>query len=331
MALSKAAALRSALAVAGTELDHLSMPMSSVISSLARSIAPEYYALSEVSLMAEQQTFVFADLAGFTALTEAHGDRHATEIAQRYAAQVESLLPPQGADLVKTIGDEVMIRCSDCLDAVNLGIRIVDGLAEHRAPPVRVGMHTGPAIEAQGDWFGSTVNLASRVAGAARAGEVLLTEQTANALPDDCGVDVQPRGRRYFKHIPDSVPVYRAVGDGAATDLAIDPVCRMAVDPARAAAMKKRAGIEYYLCSEHCAAKFAASPRRFVARSPAARAVRAGFLGHLRVFAAVQLIFLAIWAVDLIGGGPATPWFLLVLIPWSLGVALHYRAVRQAL
>ena len=64
---------------------------------------------------------------------------------------------------MKTIGDEVMIRVDEPVNAVRLGIRIADELAFHGSPPVRVGMHSGPAVARDGDWFGATVNLASWV------------------------------------------------------------------------------------------------------------------------------------------------------------------------
>ena len=54
-----------------------------------------------------------------------------------------------------------MIRVVDPETAVRIGLQIVDQLAFHRSPPVRVGVHSGPAIHRDGDWFGSTVNVAS--------------------------------------------------------------------------------------------------------------------------------------------------------------------------
>jgi adenylate cyclase len=101
----------------------------------------------------QSSTFVFADLAGFTALTEAHGDDSATTIAGDFTAAVRKILADYDADEVKTIGDEVMIRVADPNTAVRLGMRIVDELAFHGSPPVRVGMHSGPAIHRDGDWW----------------------------------------------------------------------------------------------------------------------------------------------------------------------------------
>ena len=105
-----------------------------------------------------EHTFLFADLAGFTALTEAHGDARAADLAGEFCGSVKALLPDEGAEAVKTIGDAVMVRLSDARDAVRLAVRVTDEIgAQHGVPSVRVGMHTGPAVERTGDWFGATV------------------------------------------------------------------------------------------------------------------------------------------------------------------------------
>ena len=131
---------------------------------------------------------------------------------------------------------------------MRIGLQIVDQLAFHRSPPVRVGVHSGPAIHRDGDWFGSTVNVASRVANAAKPGEVLLTDATRSQLGD--GFELEARGARYLRHIPELVPVYGVAGSGPTSDrLEIDPVCRMAVSIARPDSTKKRRGLTYYFCS----------------------------------------------------------------------------------
>jgi adenylate cyclase len=85
-----------------------------------------------------EQTFLFADLSGFTALTEVHGDEQAADLVAEFIHAVRVLLPA-GAELVKSIGDALMIRCDDAEQAIQLGVRIVQevggqhGLAERRA------------------------------------------------------------------------------------------------------------------------------------------------------------------------------------------------------
>jgi adenylate cyclase len=279
---------------------------------------------------AESSTFVFADLAGFTALTEAHGDEEAIDIAVRFADRVRSLLPDYGAEEVKSIGDELMIRVEDPVGAVRLGMRIVDELAFHRSPPVRVGMHSGPAIRRDGDWYGGTVNLASRVVDAAKPGEVLLTARTLQELQARDGIDIEERGSRYFKHIVEPVQVYAALAPGSrAKWLEIDPVCRMAVDPSKAADSRRRLGLEYFFCSADCASAFAEDPRRYIATTQAARVARRGFAINLGAF-------LAIGAAHLVGlllpdHGHPSPAMILLFAGWAVLLVVHFRAVRTVL
>ena len=278
---------------------------------------------------APEHTFLFADLAGFTALTEAHGDEAAYTICREFTDSVAALAERSGGEVVKTIGDEVMIRAAHPEKAVEIGKQIVGSLACHRSPPVRVGMHTGAAVEDDGDYFGSAVNLASRVSGAAVPGEVLVTEATRAALP--AGFPLSYRGRRSFKNVTERIAVYAAAERRAGHELEIDPVCRMAVDHERAARQIHRHGRELYFCSEGCAAEFERRPERFLRRSPGARAAVAAFFAHLRVFLVAQALFAAAWLIGLLAGGPILPWFVLILLGWGVPLVLHYRSVRGLL
>lgn len=244
---------------------------------------------------------------------------------------MRALLSEHHAEEVKTIGDEVMVRVAQPSDAVRLGIRISKELASHRRPPVRVGMHSGPAVSRDGDWFGATVNLASRVAEAAHPGEVLITEETRRQLGETDGFRLIERGRRYFKNIPQPISVYRAVAAGEApVELEVDPVCRMAVDPQRAAATRHRFGLTYHFCSPECAAAFSANPHRYIATSAAARTARRGFLINLTVFLLVAAAHLVAWIAGT-NDGRGVPPMLFLFVAWAVVLVFHFRAVRRVL
>lgn len=211
-------------------------------------------------------TFVFADLAGFTALTEAHGDEQAAAVVADFGAAVRDQLPTTGGRHVKGIGDAVMLCVPDPGAAVRLGLRITHELMlGHGAPAVRVGMHHGPAIERDGDYFGAAVNLAARVSAEATGGEVLLTGQTAARAPDLEGVLYEPRGRRELRNVLEPVELFAAVriGEARQATLPCDPVCRMAVDPDRAVGRLVYEDTAYFFCSLACAALFAHHPERY--------------------------------------------------------------------
>jgi class 3 adenylate cyclase len=209
---------------------------------------------------------MFADIAGFTALTEAHGDQQAATLVADFCDAVRAELPVFGGTQVKTIGDALLLRIDDPRQAVLLGLRIAhDVLSGHGAPTVRVGMHHGTAIERDGDYIGAAVNLAARVSAAAVGGEVLLTAQTAALAPEIDDVLYESRGRQTLRNVRDPVELVAAVRHGRASEqgLAIDPVCRMAVDPDRAAGRLNYKDGTYFFCTLACAGDFARHPDRF--------------------------------------------------------------------
>jgi adenylate cyclase len=211
-------------------------------------------------------TFMFADIAGFTALTEAHGDEEAAGLVAEFCRAVRAELPGSGGTEVKTIGDAVMLSVPDPAAAILLGLCITHELIRgHGAPAVRVGLHHGSAIERDGDYFGAAVNLAARVSAEASAGEVLLTGQTAALAPELEGVLYEPRGRRALRNVREPVELFAAVRAGEAGQGALprDPVCRMAVDPERAAGRLIYEDTAYFFCTLACAAEFARHPEGF--------------------------------------------------------------------
>jgi adenylate cyclase len=220
--------------------------------------------------MDEAQTFVFADLAGFTALTEAHGDEAAADLVAEFCTAVRGLLGAHGAEEIKAIGDALLLRSVSADAAVRLALAIVDDVGgRHRFPSVRVGMDTGPAVARDGDWFGATVNVASRVSDCARGGEVLATRATRDAAAAVDGIEFVARGRERLRNVSDPVEVFAVVPRGRALParrLVVDPVCRMAIDPDRAEATTVHHGRQLHFCSEACALAFARAPQRYAGR-----------------------------------------------------------------
>ena len=149
-----------------------------------------------------EATFLFADIAGFTALTEAHGDEHALQLVEDFARAVQVELPRLDGEYVKTIGDALMLRVPDPGDAVRLGLWITrNAMGGHQAPSVRVGCNHGSAVERDGDYFGATIYVAARVSALAGGGEVLVTGHTAALAPDLKGVLYESRGRQVLRNV----------------------------------------------------------------------------------------------------------------------------------
>jgi adenylate cyclase len=127
-------------------------------------------------------TFVFADLAGYTTLTEEQGDEAAARVAREFRRTMCALSRGHGAWQVKSMGDGVMIWAPDAARAVALAAQTVEEVG--RRPdllPVRLGVHTGPAMMRGCDWYGSAVNLAARLADAADPNGALVSAATRAA------------------------------------------------------------------------------------------------------------------------------------------------------
>jgi adenylate cyclase len=124
----------------------------------------------------------FADLAGYTRYVEEEGEVEALSYVERFIEAVANTLP-EGARLVKTIGDEAMVVGQDVAAVVDWAVGFSRLYATERPAP-RIGVNAGPVLYRDGDYYGREVNLASRVVARARGGEVLVTGQVIDELPD---------------------------------------------------------------------------------------------------------------------------------------------------
>lgn len=127
----------------------------------------------------------FLDITGYTRLTEERGDEAAAELATRLATRVRASSREHGGQAVKWLGDGVMFYFPNPGDAVLAALDMVEGVAADALPPARVGIHAGPVVFQEGDYFGRTVNIAARIADYARPGEVLVSQQVVDATDLD--------------------------------------------------------------------------------------------------------------------------------------------------
>jgi adenylate cyclase len=163
---------------------------------------------------ARQVTVCFADLVGFTRLGEAVPPEELESLANRLSALARDVAaPPVG--FIKTIGDAVMFVSTDAAALLHAALELLAAAEKEDLPQLRVGLATGDAVRRAGDWFGSPVNMASRVTAAARPGSVLVAEQTREAIGDPDGVDWSFAGPRHLKGIKGEVKLFRARTAGA--------------------------------------------------------------------------------------------------------------------
>jgi adenylate cyclase len=137
----------------------------------------------------------FADLAGYTRLTEEEGELTALDAVERFVEGVENTLPDE-ARVVKTIGDEVMIASPDAGGLIDWAVGFQRLQVERPLP--RIGIHYGVALYREGDYYGRDINIASRVAARSAAGEVLATrpvvEQAGSHLEFERIAEVKLKG-----------------------------------------------------------------------------------------------------------------------------------------
>ena len=123
----------------------------------------------------------FLDITGYTRLTQERGDAAAADLATNLARLVERTSVKHGGRPVKWLGDGVMFFFKDPGPGVVAALEMVAGVAEAGLPPAHVGLHAGPVVFQEGDYYGQTVNLASRIAEYARPGEVLVSQEVVDA------------------------------------------------------------------------------------------------------------------------------------------------------
>ena len=123
----------------------------------------------------------FLDITGYTRLTQERGDAAAADLATKLARLVERTSVKHGGRPVKWLGDGVMFFFKDPGPGVVAALEMVAGVAEAGLPPAHVGLHAGPVVFQEGDYYGQTVNIASRIADYARPGEVLVSQEVVDA------------------------------------------------------------------------------------------------------------------------------------------------------
>lgn len=206
-----------------------------------------------------------ADLSGYTALTEAHGNLSAAETVNRYMEIVEAAVQV-GSRLVERVGDEVLIVGTDAAGVLQTAISLRDKVEEEPLfPSVHAGIHAGSVLERDGHYFGTALNLTARVAAHARGGQILCTDQVTKLAGDLDDIEYRALGLTRFKNITHPVAIFEVVAGRQRVDTnVVDPVCRMQVRYDTAPARLPYGGNTYYFCSFDCAKTFADRPDRYV-------------------------------------------------------------------
>jgi len=204
----------------------------------------------------------FVDLASFTPLAEVMGDVKAAEVLEQFGRIVREATTRWAGRVVKQIGDAFMLVFPDPRSAVGGALDIERILAEQsNFPAARCGVHWGPVLYREGDYVGSSVNLASRVAATADRHQVLVTAAVRQEAGGLDGVRFAPLGRQRLKGITEAIELFEARPmDAPQRDRLLDPVCGMELIPDEVAYRLAFGSAERAFCSETCLQRFVASP-----------------------------------------------------------------------
>jgi class 3 adenylate cyclase len=151
----------------------------------------------------------FLDLTGYTRLTDERGDAAAAELAGQLARLVQRTSVQHGGRAVKWLGDGVMFYFREPTPSVLAALEMVEGASSAGLLPAHVGIHAGPVLFQEGDYFGRTVNAASRIADYARQGEVLVSQEVVDGFDGD-GVQFTEIGPVELKGMSDALRLHVA-------------------------------------------------------------------------------------------------------------------------
>lgn len=213
-----------------------------------------------------EATFGFVDIAGYTALTNAHGERAAADLVDQFNELIGSSVRPFG-HIVELIGDCAFVMFAGPPAAIKALSALYQQIADRPDfPVVRAGLHHGSALLRGNRYFGTTINLAARVAAQASGGEILGTQQIVDRLPSSATADIaiEHRGLVTLKNLPQPVDLYQIILAGVSREYAIDPVCKMQVDMRQAAGDLHFNQKTYWFCSLSCVEQFARQPASYV-------------------------------------------------------------------
>ena len=210
---------------------------------------------------------VFVDLSSFTPLAEAMGDDAAAEVLDRYGRLVREAVGRNDGRVVKQIGDGFMLLFPKPHDALACALTIeARTVAESQFTAVRSGIHWGPVLYREGDYLGTTVNVAARLVDAAARHQILVTDAVRREVGSVPGVVFAPLGTRHLRGLSGEVELFEAVAAKIqrAWERPVDPVCGMELQVEEIAARLLVEGTERSFCSQECLRRFVAAPERYV-------------------------------------------------------------------
>ncbi|HCM77971.1 MAG TPA: hypothetical protein DIS90_16425 [Cytophagales bacterium] len=212
--------------------------------------------------MERDVAILMADLTGYTAMTDVHGGASAAKIVDKYMQLVDKACFGN-CKVIQRIGDQVVMIADQAIDIALTAQRLnCLALKEHDFLAIHSGIHYGPVFEQNGNLFGTTINVASRIMNLAKRGQVVCSEVFLNEIQGLLPVEAKPIGTFKLKNVAADIALFELPNPIEATPfLPIDPVCLMHVDPAKSSFILVKDDQSFHFCSKHCLDLFSADFR----------------------------------------------------------------------
>ena len=199
--------------------------------------------------MEKNIAILMADLSGYTALTETHGSLVAADLIDKYVEIIKECLYGD-CHFHERTGDEVMIVSSSANELLITAEMILKRtISENNFLQVHGGLHYGKILERNNNYFGSTINITSRIVSKAKPGTFWCSEEFVTALPGKAAFKFLLRGKHNLKNITAEVKMFELRNENSRV-VEIDPVCRMLIN--------KKDPVSYFtehsvsFCSQAC-------------------------------------------------------------------------------
>ena len=197
---------------------------------------------------------LMADLSGFTAMTEIHGDHAAVEMIEKYIEMGHKYLVGKSY-LFERTGDQLLIVSEDADDLVKTAIELKRRTEkEAHFLGIHCGLHYGPVIEQNHHLFGSVVNMTARIAGSATQNKIFCSKEFIDALKCPEKLQLIPQGKNDFKNVLESSEIFEVLPliEKKTKEIYVDPVCHIRLNAAESHISLTDGDSEYFFCSEEC-------------------------------------------------------------------------------
>lgn len=215
--------------------------------------------------MEKDVAILMADLSGYTAMTDVHGGASAAKLVNKYMELVNNSLCGR-CKIAQRVGDQVVMLSDTAEDLASTALKLnACTINENHFLSIHAGLHFGPVHHEDGNLFGSTINVASRIMNLAKRGQILCSSAFVNVIGYN-SFSFSPMGKVKLKNVLKNIEIFE-LGDSSESSHPIDPVCHMQINDDPKRFIYEYAGHTYHFCSSQCRDFFKADPLSFMSFS----------------------------------------------------------------